>query len=422
MTGVTCASLKRKSGPGMWTALLWVSANSGSTPVDGRMKCRSRVECDHSWRVQPIGKKYTEKSTAFQNDPKQRSLRNSCPTIHGAECSIVFHSAIYQKSLLEQKVQVKVFHTKPSQHPSKPFKTCSSCPFKDTCSFTSPAPNRFQENPSGVGQIMLCVVRNSARVDTKLVSHPMSRLTKKSPPAIQTSTISGNDSLYSVPFQTVKLSHTVLVLETDVLVELLVEVWDEELELVELLELVVDVLVLELLEVLEVLELLELDVVELLVVELVVLVVLMVLVLLEVLELVLVLLELVLLVVVLVELDVVTVELVVVVLLVPLSSETSVALSCASDVSDSSSTEVVVVETCCSPPLSFTAWSWGVRFSKDTFMSSSLSFSDSLYPPSCSWSASVVEPQQTSSDKVFTPVTQKIYQDYQDIIVYNITI
>lgn len=148
MTGVTCASLKRRSGPGMWTAVVEsVSANSGSTPVFlGRMKRRSKVECDHS------------------------------------------------------------------------------CPFKDTCSFTSPAPKRFQENPSGVGQIRLCVVRNSARVDTKLVSHPMSRLTKKSPPAIQTSTISGKDSLYSVQFQTVKLSHMVLVLETDVLVELVVEV------------------------------------------------------------------------------------------------------------------------------------------------------------------------------------------------------
>ena len=143
-----------------------------------------------------------------------------------------------------------------------------------------------------------------------------------------------------------------------------------------------DEVLLELLE-LEVLELVELDVVELLVVEELVLVVLVLeveLVLLVVLELVV--LELELLVVVLVELEVVTVELVVVIL-VPLSSETSVALSSASDVSDSSSPEVVV-ETCCPPALSLTAWSWGVRFSKDTFTSSSLSFSDSLYPPSCS--------------------------------------
>ena len=381
MTGVTCASLKRRSGPGMWTAVLWVSANSsGSSPVSGRMKRRSKVECDHSWRVWP-SKKYPTDFKTIQNKGQKvneqfMSNNSWCWVLHS------------ERPYSNRKSKSKCFIPSEPSQPSK-LKTCS-CPFKDTCSFTSPAPKRFQENPSGVGQIRLCVVRNSARVDTKLVSHPMSRLTKKSPPAIQTSTISGKDSLYSVQFQTVKLSHMVLVLETDVLVELVVEVWDEELELVVL---VVDVLVLlELLEVLlDVLELLELDVVELLVEELVVLVLELELVLelVVVLELVLVLLV-VLLVVVLVELDVVTVELVVVIL-VPFSSETSVALSSASDVSDSSS-PVVVVETCCSPPLSFTAWSWGVRFSKDTFMSSSLSFSDSLYPPSCSWSASVVEP------------------------------
>lgn len=69
MTGVTCASLKRRSGPGMWTAVVEsVSANSGSTPVFlGRMKRRSKVECDHSWRVWLIGKKYPKDFKTIQN-------------------------------------------------------------------------------------------------------------------------------------------------------------------------------------------------------------------------------------------------------------------------------------------------------------------------------------------------------------------